>query len=910
MKKYYQTNTVTIMEITLKNFKTWKKKKVSLPAVGNVLLNGVSGAGKSSVLQAIYFCLYGKGQDLITHGEKTMKVEIEFGKTSESKETKSKETKSKETKSSSYCKITRSKKPNVLSYEDRTGTYDDDAAQEIINQRFGTNFLLTSYMIQKTDESFLKLGPTEKEKFLEKLAFDGVDIAKMKSLLKEKTKDLKDKLIGKTAQLELTDAEFKKIKLPKETTFPVDMKGFIANLPNSEEIKTKKDMIKFFQECKKPMEMELKNSRKSQSEKESLLISIEKRMEKSTLKKQAICIAEESLASKKTEFVAFLKKGRPGSGITRDILENDFIDTPQSGIDQKKIIERIVAEKTSIDKLILDVKELGKKAAIKEKYDMLKEKYNKSLANYKKMEEDEKKKNAMEIEKLERELEELKESKARDQIEELLIKKKKVENMIKISDRIDDKEKIINKKALSLIDEKEVTDLEEKCANYIETVMDISSRIDIQQCPGCKASLRVLKNKICKIEGEPVCEEDKSLLADLTEKLPKIKEKLSRNKSLISELKQLKSEHSLLKKELVDCDAAFATASTANDHDLSTISDINKKLKKIEEAIDRLKTEAFRLKTMQSKLESLKESDSSPTLRTLKKELLADKERLKQMKPESPKKEVSVTTKSIDQLLEEKSELTSLKEHIERYVHETGKIIENIDHLKEELEDITDKMENQESEVEEINDGLLELKDKIQTLESNLSKYEILDEQLNKYLKYKEKLVIYEEWKTKYEKLKMEETEISNKIAVAGKLKTKIAETESVTIDNVIRDINHSVKMYLERFFPDHPISVEIRSFKETKKDIKPQISIFVMYKDVECKLTSLSGGERDRVELAFMLAMNSLYNSNLLMLDECISSLDQDLCFEILDNLKEEKLIIIISHQVSHGVFTKVIDF
>ena len=120
------------------------------------------------------------------------------------------------------------------------------------------------------------------------------------------------------------------------------------------------------------------------------------------------------------------------------------------------------------------------------------------------------------------------------------------------------------------------------------------------------------------------------------------------------------------------------------------------------------------------------------------------------------------------------------------------------------------------------------------------------------------------------------------------------------------------MNFYLEQFFPNNPITVQISPFKETKKDIKPSINIIVGYKGIDTDINSLSGGEYDRVTLSIVLALNTMFGSTLLMLDESISSLDEELTGDIIEVLKDnmkDKVIIIVSHQIPTGLFDGVVN-
>ena len=104
--------------------------------------------------------------------------------------------------------------------------------------------------------------------------------------------------------------------------------------------------------------------------------------------------------------------------------------------------------------------------------------------------------------------------------------------------------------------------------------------------------------------------------------------------------------------------------------------------------------------------------------------------------------------------------------------------------------------------------------------------------------------------------------------------------------------------------------------FKETKKgknlSKKPQINLQIEYKGMEADLTSLSGGETTRVILAFTLALGEMFNTPIMLLDECTASLDQELTSEVMEGIRENfngKLVLIIAHQVTKGSYDKVIE-
>jgi DNA repair exonuclease SbcCD ATPase subunit len=207
-------------------------------------------------------------------------------------------------------------------------------------------------------------------------------------------------------------------------------------------------------------------------------------------------------------------------------------------------------------------------------------------------------------------------------------------------------------------------------------------------------------------------------------------------------------------------------------------------------------------------------------------------------------------------------------------------------------------------DIQEKKDTIVTLLEKKENHENNLI-------QIDLWTKYQQDKKNYSDWKDKIKTLKNKEKMDRNRYTAANMLKNKILEAESISISNIIDSINIHARGYLDCFFNDHPISVQLQSFKETKKSTKPCINTTIEYKGMECDLTMLSGGELSRVVLAYTLALSEMFNTPLLLLDECTSSLDQDLTNIVFDGIRDSfknKLIIIIAHQVIVGTFDKII--
>ena len=160
------------MRITLKNFKCWENNTFDFNKQGIILLSGQSGKGKSSLLDAIYFCLYGNLKSVTTIGKVGCEVKIDY-------------------ENETYI---RTKRPNCLkvNYYDgeKNVIIEDDIAQEYLLNKFGKHFLHTSYIRQSNQNTFLYMTPTQKLEFLEECVLKSVGLDDIKERMKETSKKI------------------------------------------------------------------------------------------------------------------------------------------------------------------------------------------------------------------------------------------------------------------------------------------------------------------------------------------------------------------------------------------------------------------------------------------------------------------------------------------------------------------------------------------------------------------------------------------------------------------------------------------------------------------------------------------------------------------------------------------------
>lgn len=172
----------------------------------------------------------------------------------------------------------------------------------------------------------------------------------------------------------------------------------------------------------------------------------------------------------------------------------------------------------------------------------------------------------------------------------------------------------------------------------------------------------------------------------------------------------------------------------------------------------------------------------------------------------------------------------------------------------------------------------------------------------------------------RYMTLLYQEEAYTQRIIRLNKIKSVLSLAEYSILDSVLNRINKKINKYLSQMFTE-PISVQLRAIREEKatERLKAEINLQITFGGSQFKsLTSLSGGQRSRVYLAFCLAFARLSQTPYILLDECTASLDVDIKEMVLQTLtdayiehpKSEKrrLIYITHHDTTEGVYTSVV--
>ena len=154
----------------------------------------------------------------------------------------------------------------------------------------------------------------------------------------------------------------------------------------------------------------------------------------------------------------------------------------------------------------------------------------------------------------------------------------------------------------------------------------------------------------------------------------------------------------------------------------------------------------------------------------------------------------------------------------------------------------------------------------------------------------------------------------NSELASLVKLKEICTKAESHVLLETIQNINRIMDAELKGLF-DSEIKVTLETTKQLKtKDARRyQLNCNINYKGFNYDdISSLSGGEGDRVSLAMVCALNRISGSRILILDETISSMDSELKLDVLDALRalgNSRLILVVNHEGVLGAFDEIID-
>jgi len=812
------------MKITLKNFRCYENTTFDFGENGLTLISGPSGAGKTSILLGIYFALFGKGIKVVKSGKRSCSVILKIDD----------------------IVVTRTKCPNRLVLLDDNIEYEDDAAQHIIDKRFGNIFKSAAYISQNSKDSFVMMTPIKKLDFIEQFAFKDTNLIQIKKKVKGVITEKKEDFIKTQSQLELLVKMLSEIDKPEEVKFPVKCSD-----KNRDKI-IKNEEIKY-KNCK------------------TLIKNLDKKIDKlnNTLNNLKILNVKNNK----------LKNDANNLKIQLEELNNELLNIKYIGDNEvNKYKEKL--------KYILSKRELKK---LNERY------YNDKnrLLEIKRTETDDKKnkidelKNSLWVEYTE------------DECNDII---KESKDIIKDLDKISELESELFKHKSDGGNIKEIEieleSFKESLLNYSTICEKIKLQRNTYKCPSCDVSLKLSDKNLYIVKKDEIhndkLEDILNIIKDLENKINNKENELVTEKYTVKKVKDIKKVICGIKNKYESLPILEETKSDVEYiiEYKSIQKDNIKQMKKLETNINSHSSSIRSLendleiqyKNIQSlqKLENSEYKDIKDTEEELRGIIKTNENNKTQL--EYKKNNIKNISKKIDTYNNE------IKENNECYIKTYKKIYKESSVLK--------TIEKSKSEKKDFNNQII-------LHENNL-------EQIKLYKKYKEKITKYNTVEQRVSLLKNDEVESRKKYGASMLLKQKILEAESISINNIISSINSHLQIFLDLFFVNDPISIKLMTFKKSKNGSKkPEINLEIEYKGIEADINMLSGGEISRVILAFSLSFGEMFNTPIFLLDECTSSLDQELTGDVMEGIRDHfsgKLILIIAHQVVNGQFDRVI--
>lgn len=747
-------------------------------------------------------------------------------------------------------KIIRTRAPNRLVLELDDESYEDDVAQELINRKFGDTFEVTGYIAQNAVDSFIIMSPVEKLKFLEKFAFRDINLGEIKARSKAYISETRTDLTTATSQLEMARQVLSEMTPPKQVKFPIKCKL------EQQDLAAKNEGIKLKNATTLIKKFRGVRSKLDDEMQETRVLnaSIEIRKEsEKTLTKQ---IKEINSKLSKLEYdpvtLKNLEKKLDHVHLTREIsrLETSI------RTDSARLAEMHQDSLDQITTKISDIDEVLYKSYTKEELSVTKADLDFALVDM------------VSLERITRELSETPDI-TQEKMGELRAK------LAANSDLLREKQ--------GLLDQLELQD-------------------KIRVCPSCSAKVKIdgdnlvlctTKVQDVKIDRDCLTRE----IVTLTTEVNSLTKMISKYEVSMEKFNKLKRDRDLL---------------TEKYHEISPSENIREQLQEITEyEWEQNRLEKTR-KFLEQELQNPKPSQSEKKLRL---ELDQNIRKLEGLRVKVTfAEEITVSEQELQNLISDQKLARSDHDSFTRSLFEYNENLKNIQKtisvLKEKHVDTYGVIRPEKEILEDIENTTEKISEQEQKKSTSEENMKLIEE----FQRYKKERENYRNWKTKVSDLEKQEQIARNKYASATEIRETILQSESIAVGKIIDNINTHAALFLDSFFPDHPIMVQLQPFKQTKKNTtsKPQINIEIEYKGMECDISSLSGGELSRVILAYTLALAEIFNTPILLLDECTSSLDQELTGVVFDSIRSnfpDKSVFIIAHQVITGTFDKVIS-
>ncbi len=800
------------MKLEIIGFRCYKTASFEFPSAGISLLAGVSGAGKSTIFQAIYWCLYGKLRNVYakTHGSKCQ-VTVVINMPSPDRP-------DRPDRSGREFQAIRQKKPDRITVIYEGCTWTDTVAQDLINQIFGDAqlWVSTSYIQQSGRCQLLAGSQKEKLVALKKISLGNDDPGEYINKIDLKVKQLEFNVSGQRQVFDHQLAEFTKIITEK----PVDTKA-IAGLSEVDKYQQQKtsliaEIAELYQQVLKFREF------KGQSE------QVNKMLSSKTNRLTELTSGEKSVSStiELDKQITELRT-RIGTAVHQDTIKTRLSNLENSIKSNRAALPADIAE--------ADLATLAAKSELDINTKISQYKHGKSVCEALACQ--------YTLAAIKVKLTEL-----QDQLQtanELLKYHQTQQRITSLKNR------------LIFVDES----LPVNIAETEDKLRQAHQSLNLMTCPDCESTLRFISGKLVKVTGsKPVTAVEIMALQTKLNQLNQTKRNIASNAGYLASIQELESLYS---EPLVD------------DPDLPS-------------------TEI--LKGNISRLQSVMVTELPPysVAQVRQAKQILDLERQLDLVKMDLKPGVGLT---VDQVSGAKENLKSLQARRDTQIRRSTEV--------RTLEQEITRLRTQQFKIQQA------------ILDNPEIRYQSSNKQLAELNLFLEQIKHADHCVKLENKLKADRSVLElayHDLAALQNLKASAIKVEYQQLDHTVSSINLILEETLEMLFTE-PIQVSLSMFKtlKTSHRIKPEVNLSIFYRGIDYdSVNQMSGGEGDRVSLAVIVALGIVSTARILLLDECLSSLNAEFREAAVKMIRKfnfsGRTVLIVDHESVEGLYDKII--
>lgn len=870
-----------MLTVDISDFRCWPKLKIQIPIGSITLLKGCSGTGKTTILRSIAWCFYGNMRNITpkNNPDAKTKVSISFPINHE------------------LMAITRSRNPRRLLVEYKNHCSEDDVAQAIINDLFGNYdiWLASCCINQKRRNTFLAAPNTAKMELLHSIAFHEENPADFISKIDDKYKLLELQYNTLLAEFNADIA----LHTPMLQSINYDL------ALNSSQVATMTQELVVFNTHLDELVLQ-RSTRKAQLQ---LLADLQKKLQ--TLPITPILPAVPISLSSKFPNMTPAAMLQYGNTYLPLIQQRESMVTKLTTL-KSKLKSNHLTDDYSTEEMSLALandnlyqEELNYCRELDISYDLtavnsLIESYRNLLAAQDHLQ------LQQQITTLNSELQQLKQG--------LTIPNVTIPTIIAID---------IMTPTLSL-DQQEV--LRQQINTLTAEKSSLSTHLshlklgsDVVQCPNCNYNLRHVNRTLVKADVAPSNNDE---IAEINSQLQKIETDIAvktRQLNLLikddetkrraydvaikaeqQRLSKLNAEKSAAELKLQRLQLQYKQQEQKIIEVEASIIQLQDKVKDMDDNTYQMLLSKQEIETVYgtiSRLQELKYLSLSPVSNEVMASTNANNKLLR---------EIAILEKQLSELdipevfsNDNVRSLTVINSNIVAYLNSVEKIQNEIHRLTQNRKILEEQIVKAKVVVDDPSEEIIVLEQKIKDYKSQLE--------------YNDKIVkaysIHEMLSTKRQKL----VDVNSEMTDMGYLRQHAKNLESQQLQSTVDCINQSVQSVCESLY-DSPLNISLQLFKTIKstKDVKPIVNFTITNKGATYdNVDDISGGEGDRASLAITLALKRLSSCPLIMLDECVVSVDTNIIETTIKTIRHNTndTVLLTFPDFIEGLFDHVIN-